>query len=85
MSGEEWVRLMEATHAEIFSVSQAEASAWMRAPLPLRFHRCVPTTTALLITGRVERCACGGIRLDGGMWLRRNSRSTGRALARLFR
>lgn len=48
--------------------------AWFDRPIPRRWHRCVPSTSA--VDGRlVERCACGSTRLDGyGPWMERNSR-----------
>lgn len=51
--------------------------AWEDAPTPRRFHFCTPQTVAFLADPRerVERCACGAIRLDGdGPWLEKNSR-----------
>jgi ribosomal protein S27E len=37
---------------------------WWRAPLPRRWHRCTPWTTAFVDGERVERCACGALRVS---------------------
>jgi hypothetical protein len=47
---------------------------WNEAPLPSRFHRCWGQTTGWQGLTRVERCACGAIRLDGRGWSERNAR-----------
>jgi hypothetical protein len=49
---------------------------WYEAPKPRRFHRCRVQTFGYLRSGAtVERCACGGIRMDSlGPWIDRNSR-----------
>lgn len=50
---------------------------WYKAPLPRRFHTCHPWTTGTDINlGRVERCACGAVRIGGfgHPWMDRNSR-----------
>lgn len=56
---------------------------WYNAPIPPRIHQCWAQTTGFDILGlRVaERCACGGVRLDGDNpyrlhdgWFERNSR-----------
>lgn len=46
---------------------------WHEAPLPRRWHRCWAQTTGWYGVTRVERCACGGIRLDGRRWSDRNA------------
>jgi hypothetical protein len=46
---------------------------WHDAPLPPRWHRCQPWSRGVTPSfTRVERCACGATRLDGGPWLERN-------------
>jgi hypothetical protein len=57
---------------------------WWRAPIPRRWHRCTPWTTARVGGERVDRCACGSLRVSCvhctslgvtcGQWLERNSR-----------
>lgn len=47
---------------------------WADAPIPWRWHRCHKWSRAYFDTGYVERCACGGIRVNLGPWLERNSR-----------
>jgi hypothetical protein len=37
---------------------------WWRAPIPRRWHRCTPWTIALVDDERVDRCACGGLRVS---------------------
>jgi hypothetical protein len=50
------------------------ASAWYNQPRPRRWHRCRVVHGGVLDDGvLVERCACGGIRLNGGRWMERNS------------
>jgi hypothetical protein len=52
-----------------------EATAWYNAPVPRRWHRCHVVTSGRISTGALyERCACGGIRRNGGPWMERNSR-----------
>jgi hypothetical protein len=48
---------------------------WYEAPLPRRWHFCEPWSAGTDDDlGQVDRCACGGVRLDGrGPWLHRNS------------
>lgn len=47
---------------------------WTDAPRPRRWHRCEPQSTMVKESGRFERCACGGRRIDGGQWDHRNER-----------
>jgi hypothetical protein len=60
----------------IIAVTDHEGVAWYDAPVPRRWHRCIPQTLAVHGGRLVERCACGGIRIDGprGPWMERNSR-----------
>jgi hypothetical protein len=48
--------------------------AWHQAPIPRRWHRCRAQTYGQHGLDQIERCACGGIRLNGQVWLERNSR-----------
>jgi hypothetical protein len=44
------------------------------APIPGRFHRCWPQTWSLVGLSRfVDRCPCGGVRVNGGRWMERNT------------
>lgn len=46
---------------------------WFEAPVPRRWHRCTPQTRAWIgLFTRVERCACGAIRIDEGFWHNKN-------------
>lgn len=59
------------------TVAHRDGVSWHLAPLPRRWHRCTPWSTATLSTGRcVQRCACGARRdpNDGGGWDTKNSR-----------
>lgn len=57
------------------SVVHHEGVEWHQAPVPRRWHRCLPRTIAIHGGRMIERCACGGIRIDGwGPWAERNSR-----------
>lgn len=48
---------------------------WHEAPLPRRRHRCQVQSSGTLPSGTfIERCACGAARLDGILWIERNSR-----------
>lgn len=46
---------------------------WSEAKIPRRWHFCQPQTIGVDMLTRVERCACGAIRLDYGRWMERNS------------
>ncbi len=49
--------------------------SWLNAPIPKVKHDCQVQTKGWMSLRRVERCACGAIRLDGyGPWMERNSR-----------
>lgn len=62
-------------HADLHGV------AWDQRPIPRRWHWCKATTLvadfADGVVEWIERCACGGIRIDGeqGSWCYRNSRT----------
>jgi hypothetical protein len=61
--------------AQAVTTAQSETPKWYDAPLPRRRHRCHPVQSGHISTGAFyERCACGGIRRNGGLWLERNSR-----------
>lgn len=47
---------------------------WHEAPIPRRLHRCKVQTAGTLVGSEIDRCACGGIRWDNGIWFERNSR-----------
>jgi hypothetical protein len=48
---------------------------WIDAPLPRRFHRCVAQTVGWDFFEKVERCACGAMRVNGrGGWGFKNER-----------
>lgn len=46
---------------------------WHKAPLPYPWHKCQPQTWGWSNFDYVERCACGAIRLDRGIWLEKNA------------
>lgn len=50
--------------------------AWHEAPIPARLHVCEAQTTGWVqYFTFIERCACGGLRMDRrGGWMDRNSR-----------
>ena len=48
--------------------------AWFDAPVPKLRHRCVPQTNEWDGVTRRQRCTCGAVRIDGGMWINRNAR-----------
>lgn len=46
---------------------------WHEAPLPRRWHRCRPQTVGWVnLFTWVERCACGAIKVDNGVWHNKN-------------
>lgn len=47
---------------------------WYEAPLPRRWHWCKAHTSGLVNDAVIDRCACGAIRMDGSLWMERNSR-----------
>lgn len=47
---------------------------WDEQPAPFRFHRCKPVEFGSSGTLFVARCACGGIQINHGPWIERNSR-----------
>lgn len=47
---------------------------WLTMPIPRRLHRCRAATTGTLGGLLIRRCPCGGIRIDNGPWLERNTR-----------
>lgn len=57
-------------------IEHLDGIPWYKAPIPRRWHRCKPQTKGWLrYFTRVQRCACGGIRMDGHHgWAERNSR-----------
>jgi hypothetical protein len=65
-----WVRGSDSIH-------HRGNTSWRAAPVPCRWHRCIPWSTHYNSVGLVdvERCACGALRLDGhGPWIYRNAR-----------
>lgn len=62
----------------VTGLTHADGDWWYEAPLPRRWHRCRPHTSALTtMRGRVfdiDRCACGAMRFSGGPWTDRNQR-----------
>lgn len=61
-------------------VYHREGVAWFEAPLPRLLHRHTVQTEGYLDFEKVERCACGAIRLGGrGRWLDRNRRRRSRS------
>lgn len=69
------VALLERTRAESAACGLT-SQFWSEHPVPSADHEC---WTAQLGYGVVdvlyERCACGGIRRNGGEWAERNTRS----------
>lgn len=60
----------------IIGMKHRNGVPWYQAPIPSRWHRCRPWTSALDDLTRVDRCACGATRLGGSehRWLERNER-----------
>ena len=57
------------------SIRNLDGIPWHEATIPPRFHKCSPQTRGNTSAGRVERCACGAIRLGPfDQWMERNSR-----------
>jgi hypothetical protein len=59
-------------------VRHVDGVAWFDAPMPPRSHACWVQSTylpqspsaGLVVTGQIDRCACGGLRYDGfGPWI----------------
>jgi hypothetical protein len=75
-----WVRSYEAGGDYIESV---DGIPWHDAPLPLRWHPCMPQTRGRMNGHYVERCPCGAIRDDPrGPWSERNRTRRDRRRAR---
>lgn len=56
-------------------IQHVDGVAWYDAPLPPRLHRCQTQTSGWLrILTKVERCACGAMRVDGNGWANKNER-----------
>lgn len=70
-----WQAALEQAERDL-GITHGNGIPWYQAPRPHRWHRCQPWTAgATAELGLVERCACGGIRLDGnGPWMKRNQR-----------
>lgn len=47
---------------------------WHEQPIPFRLHRCRPTEFGTSGGLFVARCACGGVQINHGTWIERNSR-----------
>jgi hypothetical protein len=48
---------------------------WYEAKIPFWLHFCKTQTTGWVSWfTKVDRCACGAIRRDGGRWFERNTR-----------
>jgi hypothetical protein len=62
---------------EDLELVHANGVPWWEAKVPHRWHRCRVQTSGVHRFVQVERCACGAIRLDGRVWLERNSRKPG--------
>lgn len=63
------------------TVTHLDGVPWHQAPTPRRLHRCSARTTGWLnLLDRVDRCACGAIRVQpafarkSSRWRERNSR-----------
>ena len=53
---------------------------WADAPLPRRWHRCRAQTRGWIGLSYVERCPCGGTRLEPrGRWMEKNQTRRQRA------
>lgn len=50
---------------------------WHDAKVPCRLHRCRPKTTGFDAGLKVERCACGASRCNGGSWIGKNETRKG--------
>ncbi|MDQ0376546.1 hypothetical protein [Amycolatopsis thermophila] len=50
---------------------------WLDSPLPAIGHECWPQTRGIEGHEETERCPCGAIRIGGGRWLERNTRTPG--------
>ena len=68
----DWVRTYE---DRLEYLEHLGGVGWFDAPRPRRWHRCQPQTRGFFHLRLTERCACGGVRLDGcGPWIERNQR-----------
>lgn len=56
-------------------IESIDGIEWADAPLPYPWHKCTPQTRGWVGLNYTERCACGGIRLDGryGHWMEKNA------------
>jgi hypothetical protein len=63
---------------DVLYTTHVDGTWWYEAPLPRRWHRCRPHTSALVTTGgqalHIDRCACGAMRSGSGPWADRNQR-----------
>lgn len=56
------------------SLLNKDGVSWAEAPKPFFIHRCKTQTTGWIGFMQVQRCACGGSKIDDGPWIERNSR-----------
>lgn len=69
--------------ALVTAIEHFDGIPWYDAPIPRRWHRCKPQSRTCFDAGwagrdAIERCACGAIRYQRGVWIRRNDRRRGR-------
>lgn len=69
--------------AQAAGITDRDGISWHEAPLPPVRHRCEAWTKGWSGLTLVERCACGGIRMDGrfGTWSEVNKRKGERPAA----
>ena len=50
---------------------------WHEAKVPFWLHRCRAQTYGWMSFQYIERCACGALRYDRRVWIRKNDRLKG--------
>jgi hypothetical protein len=73
-TGGDGTRWLETYRSGLEFVRKRDGVDWIDAPLPRRWHRCVPQLWGWMDLETVYRCACGAISHDGRYWSERNSR-----------
>jgi hypothetical protein len=59
---------------KIEGVEHKDDLPWFDAPKPRRWHRCRVQSTGWIDFTQYDRCPCGAVRINGRVWIERNSR-----------
>lgn len=69
------------------AVEHRNGIPWYESPIPDPEHACTTQTSGILDQKRVERCACGAVRVEiegrTGIWVNRNTHTASSATAKV--